>query len=105
VSASRPKVGSDLLVHFVNYNRTEPAQKRSAGSGIVDEKPMAVEGIKAGLVLPAGFRARKVEALIPEEAGPVEVAAESKDGRLRFSMPKFLVYGVVRIQLEPVEKR
>jgi hypothetical protein len=104
VSASRPSRGNDLIVHFVNYNRDEPAQKRSAGRGIVDEKPIAVEDVKADVLLPMGFRAGKVLALAPEQSDPVELTAESKDGRVRFTVPKFLVYSAVRIQLEPVAK-
>lgn len=101
VSAGRPARGDDLLVHFVNYNRVEPDKKRSAGGGIKDEKPVAVDGIKADVLLPAGFRVGKVLALSPEQDEPVELAAESKDGRVRFTVPKFLVYGVAWIKLEP----
>ena len=45
VSASRPAAGGEVTVHFVNYDRTEPKEKRSAGSGIVDERPRPVSGI------------------------------------------------------------
>ena len=44
VSASRPAAGGELTVHFVNYNRQEPKEPRSAGSGIADEKPLAGRG-------------------------------------------------------------
>ena len=103
VSAGRPAAGSELTVHFVNYNREEPAQKRSAGGGIKDEKPIAAEGVKADVVLPAGGRVRRVLFLTPEEPKAVELKAEVKDGRVRFAVPRFLVYGVVRVELAGAE--
>src|SRR5947209_3455686 len=39
VSASQPAAGGQLHLHFVNYNREEPAKPKSPGSGIQDEKP------------------------------------------------------------------
>lgn len=103
VSASRPANGAELTVHFVNYNRTEPEKPRSAGRGIVDEKPIAVEGVKADVVIPAGYRAGKVRALTPEEPEGVELKADVADGRVRFTLPKFLVYSVARVELIPVK--
>jgi len=103
VSASRPKEGNELTLHFVNYNRTEPAKKRSPGGGLVDEKPIAVADVQADVVIPAGFRVVKVQALSPEEPDGVAVKAESANGRVRFTMPKFLVYGVAGIELAPVK--
>jgi hypothetical protein len=105
VSASRPQTGQDLVLHFVNYNREEPAQKRSAGRGIVDEKPIAVEGTKADLVLPPGMRVVKVEACTPEEPEFAAVAFEANNGRVRFTLPRFLVYGVARVELAQAANR
>ena len=96
-SASRragPPRASELTVHFVNYNRHEPAKKRSAGTGIADERPRPVSGIEADLRLPPGTRAIGIEALSPEHPGPRELRFESAAGRVRFTMPEFLVYGV-----------
>ncbi len=98
VSASRAKKATDLILHLVNYNRKEPAQKRSAGRGIVDEKPIPVAGIKVDLVLPKGFRPGRVEAVSPEYAAPQEMKYEVRGGRLHLIVPRFLVYSVVRIQ-------
>lgn len=100
VSASRPSAGNELTVHFVNYNRKEPDKKRSPGRGIMDEKPIAVAGIKADLVMPAGWRARKIQVLSPEKPEPGEVKGEEKEGRLRFDLLEFLVYAIARIELE-----
>ena len=101
VSASRPANGSELAIHFVNYNRKEPEQKRSPGRGSVDDNPIAVADVQADVAIPAGHRVVKVRALTPETPEPVEVQAEVKDRRVRFTMPKFLVYGVARIELAP----
>ena len=105
VSASRPakspeNTSEEITVHFVNYNRDEPAKRRSAGSGIVDEKPIAVSGAKVDLRLPPGVRATKVTAFSPESPQPKTLTFDASGGRLRFEMPKFLVYGVARVFLK-----
>jgi hypothetical protein len=105
VSVGRPRGGKELVVHLVNYNRTEPEKKRNPGRGIVDEKPLLVEGIRATVVLPADFRVGKVQVLTPEEPEPVNLPAETKAGTVSFTVPKFLVYAVVRIARAPDEKR
>jgi hypothetical protein len=101
VSASRPARSGELTLHFVNYNRVEPKEKLSAGRGTMDENPIAVEGVKADLVVPPGLRVVSAEALTPEEPTPVKLATEVKDGRVRFTLPKFLVYAIVRVQTAP----
>jgi len=101
VSASRPAKRNEVDLHFVNYNRTEPAEKKSAGTGIKDEKPIAVSGVKADFVLPVGFVATKVTAISPEAPEPVILLFETKDGRVTFAVPEFLVYAVARIELKP----
>ena len=88
-----------MTVHFVNYDRSEPKEKRSAGSGIVDERPRPVSGIVADLRLPAGTRATRVVVLSPEYPDPRDVRFESAKGRVRFTVPEFLVYGVARVAL------
>ncbi len=101
VSASRPAKDphSELTLHFVNYNRQEPAERKSAGSGIVDEKPIAARGVTADVRLPSATRAAKVLAISPESSGAVELKFSSGGGRVKFEMPEFLVYGVARIML------
>jgi len=99
VSASRPAAGNELTLHFVNYNRVEPAEKRSAGGGAGDEKPIAAAEILCDARLPAGRRVVRITALTPESPGGVELAFTESDGRVRFMLPGFLVYGVARIEL------
>jgi len=132
VSASRPGgkpdvQGNEITLHFVNYNREEPADKRS-GSGIRDEKPVTAPPCQVDLKLPvnakvgravparlgalgetrptnnAGLsRARRVEFLTPEHEQARELEFEQAGARLRFRVPEFLVYGVVRVELSKSE--
>jgi len=99
VSASVPAAGGELTLHFVNYDRTEPATARSPGGGIADEKPTAAAGVTADFVLPAGAKVAAVRVATPEAATAEEVKFEVRDGRLRFAVPTFLVYAVARIEL------
>jgi dienelactone hydrolase len=99
VSASRPAAGGEIDLHFVNYNREEPKEKRSPGTGIKDEKPIAADGVTADLVLPSGAKVARVLLATPEAPEWVEVKHDVKDGRVTFAVPKFLVYAVARVQL------
>jgi hypothetical protein len=100
VSASCPARGSEIDLHFVNYNRTEPEKKKSPGTGIKDEKPIAVSGVKADFVLPAGTKATKITALSPESPEPMILKFDMNGGHVTFTMPEFLVYAVARIELK-----
>jgi hypothetical protein len=130
VSASRPGSEPDVHVneitlHFVNYNREEPADKRS-GSGIRDEKPITAPPCQVDFKLPTNFpspdpaaagpppprragrgqregRVRRVEFLTPEAEQARELEFKQIGTRLRFRVPEFLVYGVVRIELSKSE--
>lgn len=105
VSASRPSGGDgELTLHFVNYNRTELAEKRSPGGGIADEKPIPVEGVSADVLLPAGAQVVAVRVSSPESPEPVAVKFTEEGGRVRFAVPAFLVYAVARVELAPWEK-
>jgi hypothetical protein len=99
VSATRPIGGGELTLHFVNYNREEPRDKASSGSGIQDEKPIAADGFPVDVLLPEGHDASDVVFLTPEEVDPRTLRFESSDARVRFQVPSFLVYGVARISM------
>jgi hypothetical protein len=99
VSASRPERQNELTLHFVNYNREEPADKNNRGSGIKDEKPIAAPACKADLKLAPNQRAVRVDFLTPEAEQARTLEHEQAGDRLRFRVPEFLVYGVVRVQL------
>jgi len=99
VSASRPADGHELTLHFVNYNREEPADKKNPVNGIKNEKPIAAPASQVDLALDKKQRARQIEFLTPEAEQPRELEFEQAGARLRFGVPEFLVYGVVRVQL------
>jgi hypothetical protein len=100
VSASRPAGGGDVTLHFVNYNREEPKEKRNRGAGIKDEKPIAVEGVAVDFVVPAGVQVARVLVSTPESPEAIEVKHAVESGRLRFMMPKFLVYAIARVEVK-----
>lgn len=97
VSAGVSADGTAWAVHFVNYNRTEPPRPKDRGRGIADEKPVAVESVEVDLAWPAARPVTAVYILIPEEPDPIPVRFHRADGRLRFTVPRFLVYAVARI--------
>lgn len=98
VAASVPAAGNEWTLHFVNYDRVEPKDPRTAPRGTAGEMPIAVGGIEVDLALPPGKRASGVEFLMPEDAEPRRLKAETVAGRLKFTVPEFLVYGVARIR-------
>jgi hypothetical protein len=106
VSASRPAKGNELTIHFVNYHREEPPRQAngdpSPGGGIRDEKPLPARDVHAEVVVPTGFYVATIEALSPEQPDPVTLEVRPLDGRIGFTMPEFLVYGVARVHLKPV---
>lgn len=97
-SLSKHPQRNELALHLVNYNRTEPAEKHSAGRGIQDEKPIPVEEVRVDLRLPNGVTLTSAEFLTPEQSDPIKIAVEVSGDRAKFVVPKFLVYGVVRLR-------
>jgi hypothetical protein len=99
VSASHPAFDDEITLHFVNYNREVPADKKSPGHGIKDEKPIATPSFQVDFKLDSTRRVVRVEFLTPEQEQPRNLQFEQLGKRVRFPTPEFLVYGVVRIQL------
>lgn len=94
-----PRSGNEIDVHLVNYNRTEPDKPRSAGRGVEDEKPIAVEQVTLDLALPSGRSVKEVQFITPEQENIQALKFKMSDGRLRVTTPEFLVYGIVRVIL------
>jgi hypothetical protein len=104
VSGSRPETSEkEIDLHFVNYNREEPPKDRngkpSAGGGIKDEKPIPVKGIEVDFILPADSKVDRLEFITPEADGQ-KLAVRSEANRIKFTVPQFSVYGIVRIHLK-----
>ena len=100
VSASEPAAGGELDLHFVNYNRDEPPKQNgqpSSGGGIQDEKPIAVAGIAIDVAVPAGRQVAAVRFTAPENDTERDLEWKAEPGRVRVTLPEFLVYGVVRV--------
>ena len=101
VSASRPALENEITLHFVNYNREEP--QKNPGGGIKDEKPIAARPFQADLKLGPNLRVQHVEFLTPEQEQARGVEFEQLGARIRFRVPEFLVYRVIRVQLSKSE--
>ena len=83
----------------MNYNREEPTDKKNRGSSIKNEKPIAVPQCQVDMKLGQKRGVSRVEFLTPEQEQSRDLEFEQHSGHLRFRVPEFLVYGVVRIQL------
>jgi hypothetical protein len=101
VSASIPSAQNEITLHFVNYNRREPADKQNAGSGIKDENPIPAPAGKVELRLPQRCSAASVDFLTPEQENGKSLEFTQDEGRLRFEVPEFLVYCLVRVKTAP----
>ena len=102
VCANRPAKGKEIDLHFVNYDRDELPKrangKPNPGRGPADERPKAVSGAGVSFVLPAGVKVSEVEVISPEYEKPLHPDFRLTDGRISFTLPKFLVYAVARLK-------
>ena len=102
VCANRPAKGNEIDLHFVNYDRDELPKrangKPNPGRGPADERPKAVSGAEVSFVLPTGVKVSEVEVISPEYEKPLHPAFRFTNGRISFTMPKFLVYAVARLK-------
>jgi len=108
VSASRPAMGDDITLHFVNYNRDEPPLDKqgrpSPGRGIADEQPIAAKAFVARFRLPKNMRVERIESATPESADKVALDFQvDAAGRIQFTVPDFLVYRIVQLRLRESE--
>ena len=100
-SISRPVKNDALLhLHFVNYNRTEPAKPKSAGRGIHDEKPIAAENVSFSMKLKPGKTLNRVLFLTPETDRVQDLTVTTDGTKATIKVPKFLVYGVVELEVK-----
>ena len=100
VSLSQPAKGKLLHLHMVNYNRTEPEKTKSAGGGILDEKPIQAGNVRFTVRLPKGSNLKYVYFLTPENDSKITLpVTRLNSGQFRVAIPKFLVYAVLELTI------
>ena len=94
--------GNEIDLHFVNYDRDELPKRANGkpnhGRGPADERPKAVPETNVSFVLPEGIKVSGVEVISPEYEKSLLPDFRIADGRISFSLPKFLVYAVARLK-------
>ena len=86
-----------LVVHLVNYNRSE----NSVGKSVVArEAPIDVEPVQIQLALPQGVKIGRVRFLGPDAPGEEKLAFQQRETTVKFQIPTFKVYGVCVVELE-----
>ena len=109
VSATVPAKGGEIDLHFVNYNRKEfppnPKNGRpNPGKGTQDENPIPVSGIQVAFFPPKGQEITSIEFISPESPEPKPLVSAVSEMRNNFTVPEFLVYGVVRMKTQPINQ-
>ena len=87
-----------LIVHLVNYNRSENATGKSV---VAREAPIDVEPAQIQLALPQGTKVKRVRFLDPDEQGEQKLAFQQREAAVNFQTPTFKVYGVCVVELMP----
>jgi hypothetical protein len=92
VRAWRVEQPAALVLHWVNYRQDEKA---------AIEVPWPVGPLRVECHLPEGHAAEKVEWRYPEMDKPQDLEAEIEGGRISFSIPSLIVYGLSVLYLRP----
>ena len=91
VRAWRAEDTAAIPVHWINYRQDEaPAI----------ETPMPMGPIRADLLLPDAAEVDRIEWRYPEMREPLALHHEVADGRVRFEIPRLIVYGISVIYLK-----
>ena len=102
VSASHPAEKNEINLHFVNYDRDELPKRANGkpnhGRGPADERPKPVSEVSVSFALPQNYEVSEVEILSPEYDRPAHPKFKMAEGRISFTLPKFLVYAVARLK-------
>ena len=80
-----------IPVHWINYRQDEAP---------VIETPIPTEPIRVDLLLADGDTVDRVEWRYPEMKNPLKLDHEITDGRVRFQIPRLIVYGMSVIHLK-----
>ena len=87
-----------LIVHLVNYNRSENATGKSV---VAREAPIDVEPAQFQLALPQGTKVKRVRFLDPDAQDEQKLAFQQRESAVNFQTPTFKVYGVCVVELMP----
>ncbi len=90
VRAWKPSQVEALVLHWVNYRQDE-------NSDI--EVPEPVGPLEVECAVPAGFRVERVEWLYPEKREGLDLPHEIRSGRVHFTIPALIVYGLSVVHL------
>jgi hypothetical protein len=90
-------VGKRLVLHLVNYDQREKAAGKSVSA---QEVPVAARLVAFHLQLPEKLRTKRVRCYSPDGVKDHAVAFKQKDGLLKCTTPRFLVYGLGVVEEE-----
>jgi hypothetical protein len=90
VRAWRPKKSRAITLHWVNYHQVEDA---------AIETPVPTGPIRVNTRIPSGWRVERVEWRYPEMSAPATLPHTEKNGRVFFTIPGVIVYGLSVIYL------
>ena len=95
VRAWRPQTQTvdALVLHWINYLQEEET---------AIEVPIPIGPLQAECDLPAGCRVDRIEWLYPEMPEPTLLEHEFEDSRVRFTIPRLIVYGMSVVYLRTV---
>jgi hypothetical protein len=88
-----------VVLHLVNYDRDETADKRLTGPEL--ERPKPVEKVKVDLRLPKPIKVASVRLHSPDDVERLDLHFEQPTNeRVSFQIPRLFVYAVVEISIE-----
>ena len=85
VRAWAPEGHTTLVLHWVNYRQDEEADI---------ETPQPTGSFQVDCKVPEGYVVQKVEWVYPEKKEPAILSHETFEGRIRFTIPSVIVYGL-----------
>ena len=90
VRAWAPEGHTTLVLHWVNYRQDEEADI---------ETPQPTGSFQVDCKVPEGYVVQKVEWVYPEKKEPAILSHETFEGRIRFTIPSVIVYGLSVLHL------
>lgn len=91
VRAWTPEAYTALALHWVNYKQDEETDI---------ETPQPIGPIQVDCTVPRGYAVQKVEWIYPEKQDSVLLPHETVGGRIHFTIPSVIVYGLSVLYLQ-----